>query len=62
MFQGSQHPQVNADASQRQDPHRPKEGCCLPLGIPSRWLQVFLCQGDIRALGERVKEHCKSST
>ena len=36
LFQGSEHPQVNADASQRKSPHQPQKGWCLPLGMPSR--------------------------
>ena len=39
-----QHPQVNVDAPKGQDPNRTKEGCCLPLGMPGRWMQVLLCQ------------------
>ena len=38
LFQGGKHPQVLADAFQRQGLHWTKEGCCLPLGVPGRWV------------------------
>ena len=62
MFQRSQHPQVNADAPQGQDLHRPKERCCLPLGMPADGYRSSYVKETSRALGKRVKEHCKSST
>ena len=38
VFQGSQHPQIHADAPKGQSPQWPKERPSLPLGVQGRWV------------------------
>ena len=57
-----EHPQITANASQRQNLHQPKEGHSLPLECQADGCNSSYIGKTSRALGERVKEHSKSIT
>ena len=48
MLQRSQHPEIHANASKRQDLQRPEEGPSLSLGVQSRWMQLIIHWRDLQ--------------